>query len=759
MAGYQPLKVVAYETGLVQSREEFILANDAYPTLENAFIWRERIKRKQGFQLLGRLQRNFSQATSNYSTIIGTNTYSIFSELGITDPNATIVPGNLSTITIIFAGGISQVLTDSTGSGTFVITGAGPITSATINYLTGIVSITANAAVGPVGSSFSGSYNPNYPVMGLRTREISNVNNEQMVAFDQVYAYKFSGGSFQEFLPGTTWTGSDSQFFWSTNYWVGDGQLKIFWVNNDKDPIRYTNGQPATNWVDFTPQINAAGGLLLNALCILPFRGRLVVFNTTETDGVHTNRIRWAAIGNPFTIVSPIVSTVSVNAWRDDIRGKGGFLDIPTNESIITVGFVRDNLVVYCERSTWQLRYTGRSIAPFQIEKVNSELGVESTFSGVQFDTSLVGIGDKGIVECDSFKSTRIDIKIVDLVVQQISNKNQGTARVHGLRDFQQKLAFWIYPNTKSNGIYPDRRLVYNYENNSWSIFTDSLTVLGTFQNQTSRKWSDQPTFPWKEANFSWLDRPALFPNIMGGNQQGFVLYLDKQTSNQESLYIQNITGNTTTSTTITSPSHNLQTGNVIKIIDIPAGTPFSTSLNGMIFEIDRQGPDSFNLYKYSAATGQFSDPQTDAPATYIGGGLIQVRDNFNIVSKKFNYMDDGKQFQLGYVDVLFEYSPEGAVTFNVYNDYEMGVTSNTLPMNAYNDTFFNSTVETTSATGVNGGTKNWKRVFCPTNSNFITLEWTLSNAQMNGVEQESDVQIDAQTIWSRVGGRLGITN
>jgi hypothetical protein len=35
-------------------------------------------------------------------------------------------------------------------------------------------------------------------------------------------------------------------------------------------------------------------------------------------------------------------------------------------------------------------------------------------------------------------------------------------------------------------------------------------------------------------------------------------------------------------------------------------------------------------------------------------------------------------------------------------------------------------------------------------------LEYTLSNSQMVGIEQESDVQIDMQTIWRRPSGRIG---
>ena len=58
MAGYSPLKITGMSTGLVQERENFLLPDDGFPTLINSYIWRERILRKLGYQLLGRLQRN-----------------------------------------------------------------------------------------------------------------------------------------------------------------------------------------------------------------------------------------------------------------------------------------------------------------------------------------------------------------------------------------------------------------------------------------------------------------------------------------------------------------------------------------------------------------------------------------------------------------------------------------------------------------------------------------------------------------------------
>jgi hypothetical protein len=741
MAGYKPLYIKKYETGLVQNRQEFILPNDAYPTLVNAFVWRERIKRKQGFQLLGRLRRVFTDESVG-TTMASPWTFSIFSSVtpAIAEPNAEIEVGSV----VITIGAL--IFTDQ-GDGTLTCPTAG--NSGVINYETSSVTLTHTAGVG-VATTATFNYFPSLPVMGLRTRETTNINNEPTIAFDQTYAYKFSSG-WEEFIPGTTWTGADYNFFWSTNYWIDPTtKTKLMWVMNNVDPIRYTDGN---TWTDFTPTINATAGTLENAMLMLPFRGRLVVFNTTEkdtpisTDQTYTNRIRWAAIGSPFT----------ANAWRDDIRGQGGFLDIPTNEDIMAVGFVRDNLVIYCERSTWQLRYTGRSIAPFQIEKVNSELGSESPFSAVQFDTSLVGVGDKGLVQCDSFKSDRIDIKIPDLVYS-FQNDHHGVYRVHGIRDFQQRLAFWIYPLAATNSTYPNRRLVYNYENDSWAIFTDSLTCLGNFQPTSSRRWSDYPYTglpnspnSWQNQNYSWANRPSQFPAIVGGNQQGYVLYLDEQVSNSISQTINDITGNTTGDPIIIeSVDHNLENGQIIEISSIVANDPF-VALNGQVGQVDVINSDTFYLFKYNSADEEFSLPVTADPGTYLGGGQLIIRDNFNIVSKKFNFLEEGQNIQLGYIDLLMDDTEEGEISLNIYQNYNNNQPINKYPQNATKDTFFNSVIPTT--TQKQFLSKSFRRVYCASRGAFLTLEFTLNNEQMTTAAQSSNVQIDNQVLWIRKAG------
>lgn len=768
MGAYKPLYIAGPETGLVQERQEFLLPNDAYPILENAFIWRERIKRKEGFKLLGRLRRTFTTASLGNSGASPWTINTIYSTLvpPITvTSTAQIEPGSVE-ITI---GAI--VFTDQ---GDNTLTSATPGNSGTINYETGVVVLTHTAGAG-VATTIDFNYFPGLPVMGLRTRETTSINSEELVAFDQTYAYIFSAlGGFVEFIPGTTWTGTNYNFFWSTNFWTLSNR-KLFWVTNfsgtSGDPLRYTDG---ITWFDFgASSITGTGliqtGIYLNqCLCLLPFRGRLVAFNTYEGATLlgstnYPQRIRWATIGNPLTVDS-VGPPATVGAWRDDIRGQGGYLDIPTNEDIISVGFVRDNLVVYCERSTWQLRYTGRTIAPFQIEKVNSELGAESTFSAVQFDTSLVGIGDKGVVECDSFKSERIDIKIPDLVFY-FNNLNNGTSRIHGIRDFQQRVAYWTYPYAATNNetlIFPNRVLCYNYENDSWAIFKNSFTCYGYYQSTSSLRWRDLH-IKWKDAHFPWVNKPALFQSIVAGNQQGFVEIIGSnvqpQVSNDVSLFISNITGNTTSPTVIESPDHNLEENTIIKITGIASG-PFATSLNDQIFSITLVDADNFRLWKYNPSTDEFNTPQLDSPSTYEGGGQITIRDNFKIQSKKFNFIDEGQNIQMGFLDILTSSTSEGAFSINVYLDYNDISPINKLPQNVnpstnQPDSFFNRIIPTTQINPTSlEGTKYWQRVFCAARASFLTLEYTLTNSQMVGNEQESYVQIDAQILFLRKAGR-----
>jgi hypothetical protein len=123
--------------------------------------------------------------------------------------------------------------------------------------------------------------------------------------------------------------------------------------------------------------------------------------------------------------------------------------------------------------------------------------------------------------------------------------------------------------------------------------------------------------------------------------------------------------------------------------------------------------------------------------------------------------LEQGQSIQMGYFDVLMTSTTEGAISVNVLVNYADDTSTNTLPQNvlpasSLPDAFFNSIIPTyQSQLGGLVGTKYWQRVYCPTRGAFITLQFNLSNAQLVGVEQESEVCIDSQILWMRPSGRL----
>lgn len=586
---YKPLKIAGTASGLIQERQEFILPEDANPVLQDCYIWREQIKRKLGFEFIGRFQRQFSNISignsgaSPWSFNLFTLAHTYGSvNYSASETSKSLVLGSV-TITI---GAI--VFTDN-GDGTLSSSTGG--NSGTINYVTGAVDLKTTASPG-TATTASFFYNPNLPVMGLPILETSNVDYQNTIGFDTVYAYIFGSNGWQEWIPGTTWNGSDSNFFWTTNFWYTDTVAKLFWATNfnivTPDPIRYTDG---STWTDFTPTLDAAGNTMTTCLILIAYRGYFVAFNTFEgksgTNYQYPQRIRWSQpLGNsgPPDTNSP---TDQTNGWNVNATlpaknfGGAGFLDISTGESIVAVGYVRDNLVIYCDRSTWQLRFrntTSPNSLPFQAEKINTEFGATSTFSAVKFDLALVGIGNRGIVTCDGFKSELIDIKIPDLVYK-INQVNAGMQRIYGVRNFENRLAYWTFVynlNTEYSLRYPNQRLVYNYENDSWALFNDSITCFGLYQPLSGRTWLNAKT-TWQKANFPWINIEEQTLAIIGGNQQGYTFYLDSLNGQDKTLFISAITGyGTSQPTIITSPNHNLQTGQCISIDGIPEDNDFA---------------------------------------------------------------------------------------------------------------------------------------------------------------------------------------
>lgn len=670
----QPITVVAFDGGGLQKKnKDFLNPPTAFSRLENAYAWRQEVRKREGLRLLGRLKRILEGESLGNTPAGPPNTVTIadiFTTLGITGENPSIEPGSL---VITVAAPDAATFTDQ-GDGTFAVTGAGVAAGSYVNYATGEVVLQFTALAGGAAITADINYFPGLPVMGIPQREISAINDEQTIWFDTKYAYIWNGTSFQEFIPGTTWNATDSDFFWSTNYRGVNPEDRLFFttnfVNTAANPMRYTDG---STWTTFSPLVDATNSLF-QARILIPYFGRLLALNVWEGAAVGTavnvfNRCRFSQLGSP----------VAADAWRSDQFGRGGFIDAPTNEQIISATFLNNTLIVFFEKTTWQLRYVGEYGLPFIWERVASDFGSESTFSPILFNRNILAVGDRALIAADANLVDRIDLDIPDQVFY-LQNQNEGVKRVHGIRNYQKEIVYWCYADSTTEAspgtalTFPNRVLLYNYRNSTYAVLRDNVTAFGTFQSSMDVTW-DSTTIFWDDEDVTWddFDTQSRFPLIVSGNQQGYVHYYQYSgpqgfgilpIDEQPSLYIEDVTFSSNL-LSLVIPNHNLATGEIILVTgmmfaDDIDNLPVATDLNDMIYRVTVTDPDIVVLARWDFATQgyytNFSFTPDLSSNHYIGGGSLALLQNIFVQTKDFNpYQQAGSQMMLSYADFLMD--------------------------------------------------------------------------------------------------------
>ena len=232
--------------GLRTDRTPFVIDNDSFPTLINAYQWRGRVKRKRGTVAVNRLQRFFNSQKTSYSetgsitldasgngNLLTGFTNNSYPQLTL-EGNGEIIPGTV----IIVDTGSAATFTDPAMDGTLSPSGS-------INYSTGQITIAAEAG-DTVKAVFS--YYPCLPVMGLEDLNLTATQFPGNIAFDTTYAYNVLGSApytiydvsfyknpatatYTSYTAKTNptpvrWHGKNYQQFWATNY---EGAL---WATN-----------------------------------------------------------------------------------------------------------------------------------------------------------------------------------------------------------------------------------------------------------------------------------------------------------------------------------------------------------------------------------------------------------------------------------------------------------------------------------------------------------------------------------------------
>lgn len=742
--------IAPFETGLETDLRPWLIPEDAFTQLNNAYVFRGRIKKRFGGLLMG------SGATT-------TQTAPLFSRLrinlGNTDGAGHLtgnVPGVIYKVGQQFSIGTEIFTVQATGTPVVMLTTGGTPTR-TYNTTTGAFVFTGAAAATAV------YFYPAEPVMGFAIYEVGAINNQPTYAFDTQFAYLFTGGAWTRSQSGgnPVFQGNSAQFFWTTNWEGATPNVKILFVSNfnasipaaaTDDPMWYLNNATWTQFVPyFLPNGGAvgAGPFIRQARVILPFKGRLVLLNTIENDhsgglGVNTQyaaRARYSWYGSP----------LATQAWYEpnqtdaagNVAAGGGFVDAATDEAIIGAEFIKDRLIVWFEESVWELAYTGNEIQPFIWQKLNTEYGSQSTFSTIPFDRQILAIGQNGIHACNGSNVERIDQKIPQFVFG-IRNRNSGVQRVNGIRDYFTQVVYWTYPsNTQlAAATFNNKVLLYNYMNNSWATNDDCITTFGIFEQQLDQTWASWVT-SWQDSNWAWSSGQyqSNFRQVIAGNQQGFTFLVSPDVSrNARVMQLSNITNNGATLTLLIR-DHTLSTGDFIAIEHCSGVFGINSDVLNTAYQVTYVDVDNVTIVTPSGFGG-----------VYTGGGAITRVSLIDITSKQWNpYVQEDRNLYLHKIDFGVLRTTNGQITVDYYpSSTELSMLTEAAATGAIIGTGILETTPYALYPLEAQQNRLWHPIYFQTTGECVQINIYLSNAQMANLNIAWDqFQIEGMTLYT----------
>lgn len=328
-------------------------------------------------------------------------------------------------------------------------------------------------------------------------------------------------------LTGDYFTGTPANFFNATN-WLG-----YLYLTNNVDRITRFNGTtldrppfPITqaNAITYTNNIATTLDVQVYKNRLLAIRPNLT--NNGTDNGVKGQSIRYSALQNPLDFVS-------------DIVGHGGEVSAPTDDFIQSDEFLRDILVVAFSFSAWIFRFTGSQFDPFRWDKLTVSKNCNAPYGTIGYDERITWMGNKGLVASDGVNVQRYDLQIID---QFLDIQQKSFAQCYGFRYDNLNQGWMLYPSiedtiTNTSVILSDSVLVYNFAENSWSIYELPMNCLGLYRVTKDATWADFASnkplgiqYPdWAEAQVPWnfFLGESFTPTLLGGGQDGVVYEMD----------------------------------------------------------------------------------------------------------------------------------------------------------------------------------------------------------------------------------------
>lgn len=527
--GYEPRLIAPFKSSLVKYYQPWIIGEDAFPEISNTYVWRGSVKKREGFYLFATLPDNdfpvqglknwINPATLSQTSVAFSTTKSyIYNALVPAYQDITFLANPPGTA-FSWSNGVDDYFWTSNFAASMWATNN--LAADHIRFWNG-----TNGGLG-----IAGGWSVHQPTInGTTTLNASLIilpYKGRLVVLNTLEGSTNFPGRARWSQIGTPYTSNTS----------AESILGITAANpavvSVLDTSGFVVGQPA----GITEVVGSMGSLLnFNQFTVLA-----IVPNTSVTIDVDTTGLAYVSGGKiqgPGTTSQPSPYEISIFGWRDDIAGRGGYIDADTNERIVTAEIVKDILVVFFQRSTWRLRYTGNEILPFIWERLNTQYGAESTYSNIAFDEAALAFSRYGWIASDTNKVERIDLNIPDnsFSIDATNTGLTGLTFVQGIRDYYRQFAYWTFPNQAIEEIQSDADQIYayNYIDKNWSIFTPAVGIrtFGSYVETLNKTWGNlaQADDTWENfssTNSVWSlfgsSQNNAFPVILGGDIDGNV--------------------------------------------------------------------------------------------------------------------------------------------------------------------------------------------------------------------------------------------
>lgn len=423
-----------------------------------------------------------------------------------------------------------------------------------------------------------------------------------------------------------------------------------------------TNVLDFTNAADNPDYADPPQGALTSASYVLWFNERLN-FIVPIIAGIEYNQ----------GVLYSGIRDSSGNGDKFNVAGSGLF-QADTYQFITGASILGQIMVLNFDRMAYVLEKTTDAFNPYFGRAIPGPLGTNAKFSAVSWYDTIRSIGRTGILGCDGRQNLRVDNKIPYYTANEIDQLKFNLT--YGGFDRINNQFLWSYKISESDSDTQNAVLVGNYEENTWSTFTQRFSVFGQTDLGLNLTWDDIDETSGNESWAQWDTTEEIWDRIglgeavqktLAGDDLGFIYELNRDFDD----YFTNISAIAQgTTTTMTVSANGILAGDLVTVQDVGGmlNAQGDSGINNYDPQVDDQ---NFKPYVVVSATPTSIEINLDSQdlTAYTTGGSVSKIIDFYAETIPFNpYRAQGIRCFVSHVEFYIECNG-GSLRVDVYAD------------------------------------------------------------------------------------------